>query len=282
MPKTQARVRAVKKDAVLEDAVDVARAGAEAVAYPRPVGEHVGFEMVSERLATHYFASTDAGYVGWCWAVTVARVPRGRVATVCEVDMTPREGALLAPEWVPWEERLRPSDISRDDVLPYKADDERLEQGFEDTSEDPDLPVVRELGLGRPRVLSQEGIDQAAKRWYESDRGPKSGRRPRNTCSSCGFLMKMSGGMRTMFGVCANEWATDDGAVVSLDHTCGSHSETDVPKNGTAWPVRPSRVNEGALDAEPMPLSSNDAKKEDPQKDDADKAEASEGSEQAD
>jgi hypothetical protein len=250
----------VKKDAVLEDAVDVARAGAEAVAYPRPVGEHVGFEMVSERLATHYFASTDAGYVGWCWAVTVARVPRGRVATVCEVDMTPREGALLAPEWVPWEERLRPSDISRDDVLPYKADDERLEQGFEDTSEDPDLPVVRELGLGRPRVLSQEGIDQAAKRWYESDRGPKSGRRPRNTCSSCGFLMKMSGGMRTMFGVCANEWATDDGAVVSLDHTCGSHSETDVPKNGTAWPVRPSRVNEGALDAEPMPRASDEAK----------------------
>ena len=282
MPKTQARVRAVKKDAVLEDAVDVARAGAEAVAYPRPVGEHVGFEMVSERLATHYFASTDAGYVGWCWAVTVARVPRGRVATVCEVDMTPREGALLAPEWVPWEERLRPSDISRDDVLPYKADDERLEQGFEDTGEDPDLPVVRELGLGRPRVLSQEGIDQAAKRWYESDRGPKSGRRPRNTCSSCGFLMKMSGGMRTMFGVCANEWATDDGAVVSLDHTCGSHSETDVPKDGTAWPVRPSRVNEGALDAEPMPRASSEAKKEEPQKDEVDKAEASEGSEQAD
>ena len=282
MPKTQARLRAVKKDAVLEDAVDVARAGAEAVAYPRPVGEHVGFEMVSERLATHYFASTDAGYVGWCWAVTVARVPRGRVATVCEVDMTPREGALLAPEWVPWEERLRPSDISRDDVLPYKADDERLEQGFEDTSEDPDLPVVRELGLGRPRVLSQEGIDQAAKRWYESDRGPKSGRRPRNTCSSCGFLMKMSGGMRTMFGVCANEWATDDGAVVSLDHTCGSHSETDVPKNGTAWPVRPSRFNEGALDAEPMPRASSEAKKEEPQKDEVDKAEASEGSEQAD
>lgn len=282
MPKTQARLRAVKKDAVLEDAVDVARAGAEAVAYPRPVGEHVGFEMVSERLATHYFASTDAGYVGWCWAVTVARVPRGRVATVCEVDMTPREGALLAPEWVPWEERLRPSDISRDDVLPYKADDERLEQGFEDTSEDPDLPVVRELGLGRPRVLSQEGIDQAAKRWYESDRGPRSGRRPRNTCSSCGFLMKMSGGMRTMFGVCANEWATDDGAVVSLDHTCGSHSETDVPKNGTAWPVRPSRVNEGALDAEPMPRASSEAKKEEPQKDEVDKAEASEGSEQTD
>ena len=45
MPKTNARLRAVKKDAVLEAAVDVARAGAEAVAHPRPVGEHVGFEF---------------------------------------------------------------------------------------------------------------------------------------------------------------------------------------------------------------------------------------------
>lgn len=282
MPKTVARVRAVKKDAVLEGAVDVARAGAEAVAHPRPVGDHVGFEMVSERLGTHYFASTDTGYVGWCWAVTVARVPRGRVATVCEVDMTPREGALLAPEWVPWEERLRPSDISRDDVLPYKAEDERLEQGFEDTSDDPDLPIVRELGLGRARVLSQEGRDQAAKRWYDSERGPKSGRRPRNTCSSCGFLMKMSGDMRTMFGVCANEWATDDGAVVSLDHTCGSHSETDVPKNGTAWPVRPSRINEGALDAEPMPRVSEESKADEAATGEADEAGASAASEQAD
>ena len=29
-------------------------------------------------------------------------------------------------------------------------------QSFEDTSADPDLPVVRELGLGRVRVLSPE------------------------------------------------------------------------------------------------------------------------------
>ena len=67
--------------------------------------------------------------------------------------MTPREGALLAPEWVPWEERLRPSDISREDTLPYVADDERLEHSFEDTSEDPDLPVVREPGMGAARPV---------------------------------------------------------------------------------------------------------------------------------
>ena len=88
--------------------------------------------------------------------------------------------------------------------------------------------------------------------------------------------------MRTMFGVCANEWATDDGAVVSLDHTCGSHSETDVPKTGTAWPVRPSRVNEGALDAEPMPRASDEARKDEAVVDEvtSDEAEAPTGEKQ--
>lgn len=253
MPRTTPRTRTPKTDAILADSVALAREAAEAVASPRPVGDHVGFTMEADRLGTHYFASTDPGYAGWCWAVTLARVPRGRTATVCEVDMAPREGALLAPRWVPWEERLRPSDVSRDDVLAYRDEDARLEPGLEDTSDDADLPIVRDLGLGRPRVLSPQGRWDAANRWYASERGPKSGRRPKNTCSNCGFLIKMSGEMRTAFGVCANEWATDDGSVVSLDHTCGSHSETDLPKGATAWPVRPPRVNDSVIDVEQTP-----------------------------
>ena len=156
----------------------------------------------------------------------------------------------MAPEWVPWEERLQPGDVSRDDVLPYRDDDDRLESGLEDSGEYPDLPTDRELGLGRVRVLSAKGHDQAAQRWYESERGPKRGRRPKQTCSTCGFLMKMAGSMRLAFGVCANEWAPDDGCVVSLDHACGAHSETDVPNNGTDWPVRPSRVNDFLVESE--------------------------------
>ncbi len=97
----------------LDAVVDVARAGA--------VGEHSGFEMLDERLGIHYFSSTEPGYVGWRWGVTVARVPRGRKVTVCEVDLVPGEGSLLAPEWIPWEDRLLPGDVSREDVLPYRA-----------------------------------------------------------------------------------------------------------------------------------------------------------------
>ncbi|MDC4232201.1 DUF3027 domain-containing protein [Actinomyces sp. B33] len=253
MPEKTARTRTVKKDAVLEAAVETAREAARSIAHPREVGDHIAFTMDADRLGTHWFACTEPGYSGWCWTVSVARVPRGRTATVCEVDLTPGEGALLAPEWVPWEDRLRPGDLTREDVLPYVVDDERLDQGFEDTGDDPDLPVIRELGLGRPRVLSAHGRAEAIARWYRSEQGPERGRRPRSTCSSCGFLLKMAGGMRTIFGVCANEWAPDDGRVVSLDHACGAHSETDVPKTGTAWPVRPSRINDGAIDSEPMP-----------------------------
>lgn len=255
MPDTSARTRALKTDAVLNDAVDLARESAEAIAHPRPVGDHLGFTMDEARVGTHWFATTDAGYRGWAWAVTLARAPRARKATVCEVDLVPREGALLAPAWIPWEERLRPGDLSRKDTLPYKANDSRLEQAFEDTGEDLDLPELKEIGLGRKRVLSSQGRQEAISRWYRSDQGPASGRRPRTTCSSCGFLVKMAGSMRTVFGVCANEWAPDDGRVVSLDHSCGAHSETDVPKRGTQWPVRPSRVNDAALEAEPMPAS---------------------------
>jgi hypothetical protein len=40
----------------------------------------------------------------------------------------------------------------------------------------------------------------------------------------------MSGALRAVFGVCANEWSPSDGAVVSLDHGCGAHSEADVAR----------------------------------------------------
>ncbi|MDO4258985.1 MAG: DUF3027 domain-containing protein [Actinomycetaceae bacterium] len=249
---TKARV-----DATLAAAVTQAHDAAVAVAGAN-LGEHLGFRMDAERLGTHSFACTHPGYIGWCWAVSVARAPRSRKVTICEVDLVPGDGALLAPEWVPWEERLQPGDYARDDVIPYRADDERLDQAMEDTSDDPDVLDIPEVGLGRARVLSAEGIGLAVRRWYRSDQGPARGRLPKNPCSTCGFLVKMSGSMRTIFGVCANEWAQDDGRVVSLDHTCGAHSETDIPSSGPEWSVRPSRINDFVVEAEKMPAKDED------------------------
>ena len=69
--------------------------------------------MVEERLATHYFACTALAYRGWRWAVSVARVPRSKVVTVCEANLVPGEGSMLSPEWVPYAERLAPGDVVR-------------------------------------------------------------------------------------------------------------------------------------------------------------------------
>ncbi|OLO72089.1 hypothetical protein BKH18_12375 [Actinomyces oris] len=236
-------------------AVELARHALEEVTDPITVGEYVAAAPDAERLVTHLFDCTLSGYRGWRWAVTLSRVPRGRTATVCEVELLPGEEALLAPAWVPWAERLEPGDITRSDRLPRKETDERLEPGWEATGEDADAVALDELDLGRPRVLSAQGVASAAERWYGGDHGPEAEgvRKAHATCSTCGFFVPMAGALRAIFGVCANEWATDDGSVVSLDHGCGAHSETDLPDQGPEWPINPSRVDDHLM----VPLSTN-------------------------
>ena len=236
-------------------AIELARHALEEVTDPITVGEYVAAAPDAERLVTHLFDCTLSGYRGWRWAVTLSRVPRSRTATVCEVELLPGEEALLAPAWVPWAERLEPGDITRSDRLPRKETDERLEPGWEATGEDADAVALDELDLGRPRVLSAQGVASAAERWYGGDHGPEAEgvRKAHATCSTCGFFVPMAGALRAIFGVCANEWATDDGSVVSLDHGCGAHSETDLPDQGPEWPINPSRVDDHLM----VPLSTN-------------------------
>jgi hypothetical protein len=245
---------ASKQDAVLSAAVDLTRAALDGVAEPGSVGEHLGSELVGERIAMHWFECTSPGYRGWRWGVSVARVPRGKVATVCETNLLPGPDAVLAPDWVPYADRLAPGDLGAGDVLPYRLDDPNLEAGFEATGdEEVDQVAIFELGLGRPRVLSAEGRDAAARRWYEGEGGPTSAvaQKAAAPCSSCGYFVPMAGVLRAVFGVCANEWSPSDGQVVSLDHGCGAHSETDVEHPPPA-PIGDPIVDELAVDLEPV------------------------------
>lgn len=225
-------------DATLAAAVHVARAAALDVGEGGTVGDHLGVEPDGDRVATHSFACLSAGYRGWRWAVTVARAPRSRTVTVSEVHLLPAAEAVLSPGWLPWAERIRPGDLGPGMVLPRVADDVRLEQGYEATGDgdgsgdgDVDAVALWELGLGRPRVLSLEGRDEAAQRWYAGAHGPRDpfAEQAPAPCASCGFLLPMAGALRAVFGVCANEWSPSDGQVVSYDHGCGAHSESDAP-----------------------------------------------------
>ena len=240
-----------KHDPVLAAATDLAREAAQSIAEPGAVGEHLGMEMDEERLATHYFACTTRAYPGWRWAVTVARVPRGKTATVCETNLVPGDGALLSPPWVPYADRLAPGDLGAGDVLPFKADDPLLEAGFEATGdEDVDEMAAFELGLGRKRVLSAEGREAAAQRWYDGESGPHSdvAAKAPAPCSTCGYFLPMAGALRSFFGVCANAWSPSDGRVVSLDHGCGAHSEVDAPEPDPLTAAPAPLVDEVAYD----------------------------------
>jgi hypothetical protein len=236
------------RDAVLTGAVELARAAAQEVAErPEDVGEHLGTFAEADRLISHRFACTMRGYRGWHWTVTLARVPRGRTATVCEVELLPGDGALLAPSWLPWSERLQPGDVGPGDVLPFRADDPRLEPGYVPTGdEEQDAVAIDELALARARVLSPQGRDEAAERWYRGSRGPTARGAVASAaeCGSCGFLVTLQGSLGQVFGVCANEWSPDDGKVVSLDHGCGAHSETDVEPQRSDWPDADPLVDE--------------------------------------
>jgi hypothetical protein len=219
----------VRADAVLAAAVDLALAAAVEVGADA-VGAHLGVSGGGERVVTHTFESKLPGYVGWYWAVTLVRAPRAKVATVDEVVLLPGAGALLAPAWVPWQERLQPGDLGPGDLLPPRPDDPRLVPAYT-LSGDPAVDEVAfELGLGRERVMSRDGRLDAAQRWYEGELGPDSAmaRHAPGRCGTCGFFLPLAGSLRMGFGVCGNEITGADGRVVSVEYGCGAHSEAGV------------------------------------------------------
>ena len=193
------------------------------------VGEFYSIDSDEERIATYLFEAKLPGYDGWRWAVTVAKVDEQSAPTICDVVLLPGTKALLAPNWIPYSQRIQPGDLGVGDVVPTAADDERLTQGYAALPEDEELDITQlfEFGLGRARVLSVIGRDEASKRWYEGDRGPRTpiARSAPKPCQSCGFYIPIAGSLRTTFGVCSNAISPEDARVVSFDHGCGAHSE---------------------------------------------------------
>lgn len=226
-------------DAACAAAVDLARAATAEIAGPGEVGAHLGVRAEADRVVTHLFACLKPGYHGWRWAVTVARASRAKQVTVDETVLVPGDDALLAPVWLPWRERLRPGDLGVGDLLPTELDDERLAPGYT-APDDTDHQVIWEPGLGRARVLSSAGREDAAERWYYGDAGPHTplAHSAPAQCSTCGFFVPLAGQLRQTFGACANAYAPDDGRVVSVDHGCGAHSEAEIP-SGVPEPAPP-------------------------------------------
>ncbi|GAA1698364.1 hypothetical protein GCM10009808_14810 [Microbacterium sediminicola] len=92
-------------DPALLEAHDLARAALCEITPEHTIGDPVGYTVEDEGVVSLRFATTLRGYPGWFWTVTLARVGEAE-PTVLEAELLPGEDALLAPEWVPWAERL--------------------------------------------------------------------------------------------------------------------------------------------------------------------------------
>ena len=148
--------RSADLEAVLMGAVDLARA-AIVEHSGETVGDYLGATFDDSTAATHRFLANQTGYQGWQWAVVVAAPPGADHATISEVVLVPGPTALLAPTWVPWDERVRPGDLGPGDLLAAPTEDPRLVPGFAATGDPAIDDVAYELGLGRRRLLSQFG-----------------------------------------------------------------------------------------------------------------------------
>ncbi|MBF6337916.1 DUF3027 domain-containing protein [Nocardia abscessus] len=216
---------------ILADAVDLARRALLELE-PSGVGAHLGVIAEDESAATHRFEATLPGYRGWQWAVVVAAPPEADYATVSESALLPGPEALVAPEFVPWEQRVRPGDLAPGDLLAPLADDPRLVPGYVASGDPAVDEVAYEVGFGRTKVMSREGRAEAAERWY-AEYGPDAemAKAAPATCGSCGFYLPLAGALRAAFGVCGNAMGAD-GRVVHVAYGCGAHSDTEVPTGG--------------------------------------------------
>ncbi|MGV0789215.1 DUF3027 domain-containing protein [Mycolicibacterium sp. XJ2] len=234
-------------EAVLLGAVDDARAAIVEFSGEDTVGEYLGASFEDPTAATHRFLADMPGYRGWQWAVVVAAWPGADHATISEVVLVPGPTALLAPKWVPWQERVQPGDLGPGDLLAPPPDDSRLVPGYMATGDPQIDDVALEVGLGRRQVLSRWGRMDAAQRWHDGEYGPGSAmaRSTRRVCRDCGFYLPLAGSLGTTFGVCANEFSAD-GHVVDSEYGCGAHSDTPQPAGGGSPLYDP--YDDGVLD----------------------------------
>lgn len=116
------------------DPRDIARAVAMDVAdAPEQVGEVVDAIELGDNVTDFRLAANVRGYEGWQWSVTLYHDTEVGTWTVNESSLVPTGDALMPPAWVPWKDRLEPTDLAPTDSIGTDPDDPRLEGGFRKT-----------------------------------------------------------------------------------------------------------------------------------------------------
>ena len=105
------------------------------------IGDRAGSVDEGDGVVTVYFDVASAGYRGWRWTASIAHV-EGLEPSVLETEMTPGDEAVLAPDWVPWVDRLADYRAAQDaDAVasaPDADDDDESDDGESDEEDESD------------------------------------------------------------------------------------------------------------------------------------------------
>lgn len=135
-------------DERLLSAHDLARAALAEITPAATVGDAAGYTLEDDGVVSLRFHNRLDGYPGWFWTVSLAVVD-GAEPTVLEVELLPGDGALLAPEWTPWAERLADYQAAQAALAEAAGetagDDADEDADDEDADEDEDEDELSEL-----------------------------------------------------------------------------------------------------------------------------------------
>ena len=116
-----------------DERIALALAALAEVADPDAVGPLVDASIPAPGVIDLRFATTLPGYPGWFWTVSTSALPDVE-PTVLELQLLPGDGALVAPAWVAWEERL--AEWRR--AHPAEAGDDHDDEDDDESDEDDD------------------------------------------------------------------------------------------------------------------------------------------------
>jgi hypothetical protein len=148
-------------DPVLLAAVDLARAALLEITPASTVGAVVGHTTHDEHVLSLHFASLMTGYPDWHWTATLSRVDADGEPNVLETELLPGEGAVLAPEWTPWSDRLEDYKLAQEHIaLAVDESDDDDDDDVNDDEVDDDEVDDDELDLD-DHILDDDVLDDA-------------------------------------------------------------------------------------------------------------------------
>jgi hypothetical protein len=157
---------------------DLARAALLEITSTDDIGALVSESTDGEGVTTVLFASAMLGYPDWYWTVSIATLP-GEEATVLEAELLPGDGSLLAPEWVPWADRLEDykaaqAAIAAGELAAGDADEDDDDSDDDDDDDDDDIDDDDDDDIDDDEladVPASVGVDEQHETQAESDEG---------------------------------------------------------------------------------------------------------------